>query len=196
MKLDHWIYFYRGRILQRLGRSHSAERAYRLALHCNPRFARAACALGHLYADRLLYAQAEHWLVEGSRLDPKNPGILFNLGFVRDKMGDPERAIEAFAQAVRIDPKFDRAWYGLGLCYATLGRHQEAAGALEEAAALQPANPFAWYQLGMAYHMLREADKVKEVIEHLYRFNPRMTRKLIRDTGRSDLAHLVKDLVE
>jgi hypothetical protein len=32
-------------------------------------------------------------------------------------------------------------------------------------------------------------------VRHLLRFDPRMTRRLILDAGRSDLAHLVKDLV-
>ena len=56
-------------------------------------------------------------------------------------------------------------------------------------------NPHAWYQLGMAYHTLRNPEKVNEVVMHLLRFDPKMTRRLILDTGRSDLAHLVKDLV-
>jgi len=66
---------------------------------------------------------------------------------------------------------------------------------LHEAATLQPMNPHAWYQLGMAHHTLQHPDKVKEVALHLVRFDPRMTRRLILDAGRSDLAYLVKDLV-
>jgi hypothetical protein len=56
-------------------------------------------------------------------------------------------------------------------------------------------NPHAWYALGMAYHTLHNPDKVNQVVMHLLRFDPRMTRRLIHDAGRSDLAHLVKDLV-
>jgi tetratricopeptide (TPR) repeat protein len=194
--LSHWGHFYRGRILERFRQEEDAGKAYLQALQSNPRFARAASALARLHAARQQYPEAERWLLEASRLDSKNGKILFNLGFVRDRMGEPERAIEAFSEAVRLDPGLDRAWYGMGLCYATLGRHEQAAKALEEAATRQPRNAFAWYQLGMAYHVLRQPDKVKEVIEHMFRFDPRMTRKLIRDTDRSDLAYLVKDLAE
>lgn len=194
MFLTHWTHFYRGRILERFRRDEDAAGAYRLALRANPRFARAASALGRLYAGRHQYREAERWLVEGARLDSKNGKILFNLGFVRERLGEKEKAIEAFQEAVRLDPGLDRAWYGMGLCHAALGRHEQAAAALEEAATRQPQNPFVWYQLGMAYHVLRQPEKVAEVVEHLLRFNPRMSRKLISDAGRGDLAHLVKDL--
>jgi hypothetical protein len=60
---------------------------------------------------------------------------------------------------------------------------------------LQPMNPHAWYHLGMAYHTLHNPEKVKEVVMHILRFDPRMTRKLIVDSKRSDLAQVVKDLV-
>jgi hypothetical protein len=55
-------------------------------------------------------------------------------------------------------------------------------------------NPHAWYALGMAHHHLNEPERVTEIIMHLHRFDPIMTRHLIQDTGRSDLAHLVADL--
>jgi len=95
---------------------------------------------------------------------------------------------------VRLEPKFDRAWYGLGLAQAALGRHAEAAQALERTAQFQPMNPHAWYQLGMAWHRLHDPDKVKGVVEHLHRFDRHMARRLIRDTERADLAHMVADL--
>jgi len=127
--------------------------------------------------------------------DPGNAVAHFNLGFVLDKLGRFEAAIVAFREATCLNPKIDRAWYGLGLSLAALGQHDDAAKALHEAATLQPMNPHAWYQLGMAHHTLQHADKVTEVAMHLLRFDPRMTRRLIRDTARADLDYLVKDLV-
>ena len=71
----------------------------------------------------------------------------------------------------------------MGLSQAALGRHDEAAKALEKAASLQPMNPHAWYSLGMAYHTLRNQDKVRQIIEQLSRFDPKMTQRLMQDTG-------------
>ncbi len=195
VNIQAWRHFYRGRLLEICKRSKAAAEAYRLALRLDPRFARAATALGYLCAREKNYLEAERWLAEGTRLTPGKAAAWFNLGFAREALGRREQAIEAFSEAVRLDRLLDRAWYGMGMCHAALGRHEEAAKALEEAATLQPMNPYAWYQLGMAHHVLRNADKVKEVIEYLFRFDPKMTRKLIQDTSRSDLAHLVKDLL-
>jgi tetratricopeptide (TPR) repeat protein len=192
----HWQHYLRGRVFERLNWLEAALAEYGLALSAAPAFTRAASALGALHARRGHLAEAERWLEKAARTDPRNAGLLFNLGYVRDKLRQPERAIEAFARAVRLDPKHDRAWYGMGLCHAALGRHEEGAKALEEAGALQPENPVVWYQLGMAYHALGQRDKVKEVIGHMFRFNPMMTRQLIRDTDFSELTYLVKDLIE
>lgn len=196
MSLAHWFLFYRGRILERLRLRDAAEQAYRAALHAHPAFGRAAETLAHLCARAGRYTEAERWLEQASRLDPSRAQTFHNLGFVRDRLGQPEAAIEAFARAVRLDPGLHQAWYGMGLCHAQLGRHKDAAAALEECATRQPENRYAWFQLGMAYHCLRETGKVEEVIRHLYRFDPRSCRKLIMETGRSDLAHLVRDIPE
>ena len=79
--------------------------------------------------------------------------------------------------------------------HAQLGQHREAAEALEQAAKLQPMNPHAWYQLGMALHTLGNTARFEQAVMHLLRFDPKMTRRLIVDSGRSDLAHLVQHLV-
>ena len=55
-------------------------------------------------------------------------------------------------------------------------------------------NHHAWYQLGMALHATGNGERFEQVVMHLLRFDPKATRRLILDTGRSDLAHLVKDL--
>ena len=52
-------------------------------------------------------------------------------------------------------------------------------------------NPHAWYYLGMAYHTLHNPDRVKEIILYLHRFDPKMSRRLIADSQRSDLSYLV-----
>ena len=49
--------------------------------------------------------------------------------------------------------------------------------------------------LGMALHATGNTERFEQVVMHLLRFDPKMTRRLIVDTGRSDLAHLVQHLV-
>jgi tetratricopeptide (TPR) repeat protein len=83
----------------------------------------------------------------------------------------------------------------MGLAHAVLGEHREAMEAFEKAARLQPMSAPAWYQLGMASFHAHDLDRLHQVIHHLNRFDPKMARRLILETGSTDLAHLVKDLV-
>jgi len=196
MNFDKWQHFLRARLFHMLRKDDAALQEYHLALLAAPGFSRAAECIAFIHASRGEFGIAATQFRNALCLAPDNAEMYFNLGFVCDKHGDVKEAIEAFQTATRLKPGFDRAWYGLGICMAKLGRHAEAAQALHEASTLQPMNPHAWYALGMAHHHLHEPDRVKEIILHLHRFDPLMTRHLIQDTERADLAYLVADLVE
>jgi len=193
--MEHWQYYLRGRLLELFGLKLQAIAAYSEASRVKPDFLRPTNRVAYLLASQERFAEAEPYFQAVLRADPDNAVAHFNLGYTLDKRGKYDKAVHEFREATRLNPKIDRAWYGLGLAHAQLGQHLEAAAALHEAATLQPMNPHAWYQLGMAYHTLHKPEKVNEVVMHLLRFDPRMTRRLILDAGRSDLAHLVKDLV-
>lgn len=194
MNFEQWRHYLRGLAFETFKRPVRAIEEYRLTLKYNPGFVQAALRLGHLHAVRNEYDEAEDNFLLGLRLKP-NADVYFNLGFIRDKAGRKERAVEAFREAVRLKPTLDRAWYGMGLALGALGQHHEAAKALEEAGRLQPMNGHAWYALGMAYHHAHQPEKVKEVALHMVRFDPAMTRQLIKEAERGDLAHLVQDLL-
>jgi tetratricopeptide (TPR) repeat protein len=194
MNLKAWRHRLRARLFELLRRPEQAIHEYRAALQHDPASAAAARSLAYRLAARGQEAEAERYFREALRLEPQNAVTWFNLGFLYDRQHAPAKAIEAFREATRLDPKLDRAWYGLGLCQATLGQYEDAVKSFERTVQLESMSPHAWYQLGLAHHARRDPDKVKTVIEQLHRFDPKMTRKLILDTGRGDLAHLVKDL--
>jgi tetratricopeptide (TPR) repeat protein len=194
MNFDALRHYYRARLFQFLKQPRRAEEEYRRALEFNPDFAKAASARASLLAAQQRFSEAAPLLHAVVHRSPSNAAAWYNLGFVYDKLHDPAKAADAFRQAVELDPKLDRAWYGLGLALAGLEKHLEAAQALERAAQLEPMNGHIWYQLGMAWHAQHEADKVKGIVEHLDRFDRRMARQLVLDSGRTDLARIVSDL--
>jgi len=193
--MEHWRYYLRGRVLEAFGVKAGAIAAYMDALRALPGFARAAARAAYLLASQQRYGEAEPLFRRAMQTEPGNAATHFNLGFALDKLGRYEEAVVALSEAARLRPGLDRAWYGLGMAQAALGRHTEAAAALHEAATLQPMNPHAWYALGMAHHALGNRDRIKEVAIHLVRFDPRMARRLIQESGASDLTYLVRDLV-
>lgn len=195
MNFEKWQHYLRARFFQFMNREDAAIEEYRRTRLLAPEFIAPAERIAFIYAKRGDFGDAAASFREILNIDPGNAVMHFNLGFACDKNGELAEAISAFQNAVRLNPQLDRAWYGLGISHARLGNHADAAQALHEAATLQPMNPHSWYALGMAHHHLNQPDRVTEIIMHLHRFDPIMTRQLIKETERSDLAYLVADLV-
>jgi len=193
--MEHWQSYLRGRVFELFGLKAQAIAAYSAATRSKPDFIRPTNRIAYLLAEQERFAEAEPYFQAVLRADPGNAVAHFNLGFSFDKRRQFEKAIHEFREATRLNPKIDRAWYGLGIAHAQLGQHREAAEALEQAATLQPMNHHAWYQFGMALHATGNTERFEQVVMHLLRFDPKATRRLIQDSGRSDLAHLVAHLV-
>jgi len=194
MNLDAWRHFLRARFFQLFRNPSAAVAAYREALAAAPGMAPAAHRLAWLLAGQGDDAGAEAALRQTVNASPGNAVAWFNLGYICDRQRKTDEAIAAFTEAVRLDPKLDRAWYGLGHCH-TLNHHDnDAVPAFERAIQIDPMNWHAWIALGLCFHRLGEADKVRDVAMHLNRYQRRLARQLIRDTGRTDLEHLIADL--
>ena len=195
MNFDKWRHYLRARLLEMLGKRERALAEYHAVFRIDPEFRWAANALAWRYSSTERYTEAIHYFGEALRLNAHDATAHYNLGFVHAKNREPRKAIESFQAAVALRSGFDMAWYGMGLAYAILGEHREAMEAFDRAARLQPMSAPVWYQLGMACHHAREPGRVHEIIHHVNRFDPRMARRLILDTGSTDLNYLVKDLV-
>ncbi len=194
MNYEQRRHFYLARFWQFFKQPDKALMAYKDALAGGPRFAQALKNMAFIHASHERFGDAERLFAEALQLEPDEAQTHFNLGYVRDKLGRQQEAMASFTEAVRLNPMLDRAWYGLGMAHATLGRHTDAVEAFGKAADLQPMGAPVWFQLGMACHHACNPERVREVILHLNRFDPVMARRLIRDTGATDMAYLVKDL--
>lgn len=195
MNLEQWRHYVRARFFQLVRQPERALEEYRAAVAINPRLVKGWASIAYIHARQGRFGEAEHHLLEALRIAPRDFDTLFNLGYVRNELKQHAGAVEAFKEAVELKPAVDTAWYGMGLAHAALGEHPAAVEAFDRAARLQPMASPVWYQLGMACHHAREPERVHAVIHHVNRFDPRTARRLILDTGTTDLAYLVKDLV-
>jgi tetratricopeptide (TPR) repeat protein len=193
MNLQAWRHSVIARFHRFRKRPERAVEEYRKAVRAEPKNVALRFTLAHMLAGMGRHDEAIGGYRNALAQAPNNPSAWFNLGYLCDRQKKIDDAILAFQQAVRLNPKLDRAWYGLGRCFASRGDFSSAAQNLERAAQLQPMNGTAWYELGIAYHWLGKDDKVREVAMHLNRFDRQRTHKLIKDTNRRDLAHLVAD---
>lgn len=194
MNFEHWRHYARGWLLHFLGCEEAAFSEYESAFRLRPDDVEAARHMAAIAARGEHFDAAEKWFTEALRLAPDDADTHFNLGFVREAMGKSLEAVDAFAEAVRLKPALDRAWYGMGLALARLARHLDAAAAFDKACQLQPMNSEAFYQLGMARHHANDSAGVRNVVVRLLRFDPKRARKLVLDTERADLKHLIPEL--
>jgi Tfp pilus assembly protein PilF len=107
----------------------------------------------------LIASLSSHPFEKAPKLESEDPvfqALVWRLaGYEFLSLKKPDRALNAFQQAVRIQPDFPGAWAGLGLAYEELGRDAEEAKAFEEAVRLQPDVAVYWYSLGLTYGRLR-----------------------------------------
>jgi tetratricopeptide (TPR) repeat protein len=189
MDFEQWRHSARAWMLHFIGKDDLAFAEYVIAFNHAPS-AKVARNLGFIATQKKRSSEGAYWFAEATKLDPGNAETWFNLGFALEHNGQRQEAVAAFRECVRLKPGLDRAWYGLGLNQAARGEHHEAAKAFEETVKLQPMHGDAWYQLGMAQHHAHNPDRVAEVIAKLKAFEPKLANQLIRDAGRTDLAHL------
>jgi len=194
MNFDHWRHYARGWVFHFFGKADSAYDAFVAAHRAAPRDLQSVRHLAAIAVDRQRWDVAEAWFGKVLELAPEDTDTWFNLGFARERSGNPATAIAAFRESVRLKPSQDRAWYGMGLAHARLGQHDEAAAALEEAVKLQPMNGEAFYQWGMALHHAHRPDEVAKVVGKLVAFEPKRAKRLVQDTERADLLRLIPEL--
>ena len=92
-----------------------------------------------------------------SAIDPMQPDALalYRRGAVLDGLGQSERALKDYNQAIRLDPKFPLAYYGRGILLATRERaYARAVGDFDKVLQLVPDNVDALIRRGDAYGQL------------------------------------------
>jgi Flp pilus assembly protein TadD len=82
-----------------------------------------------------------------------------NLGLTYDELGQPERAILHYREALRIRPGYADAWYNLGVTYGKMGQPEQAIIYFREALSVKPDYTKAWNNLGAAYYELGQPEQ-------------------------------------
>jgi tetratricopeptide (TPR) repeat protein len=121
-----------------------------------------------------------------------NPSIYFAKGTLFEKLGDKEKAMEAYRQAIEVDPEFYNAWFNIGALYFNnavemydkankiedlkeYNKAKEAADEvlkkaiepLEKAHQINPKDQSCLETLSTIYYRLQMMDKREQVLEEL-----------------------------
>jgi len=130
-------YVQRGNALYSAGKSKFSEAAvqYWEATKRNPHIAEAHLKLAAIYyePERLWNLEALNELAEVERIDPNNPELYLIAGKVYNRMGDSDKALEAFRRTIVLQPENSQAHYYLGTVYEQQDMKEEAIGEYEKA---------------------------------------------------------------
>jgi tetratricopeptide (TPR) repeat protein len=74
-------------------------------------------------------------------------------------LGQHQRAIEDYNQAIRLDPKYAGAYSNRGVAHSDLGRHQRAIEDFNQAIRLDPEYATAYNNRGIAFKKIGQLDR-------------------------------------
>ena len=83
----------------------------------------------------------------------------YNRGNAYSDLGQHQRAIADYDQALRLDSGYVDAYYNRGVAYRKLGQHQRAIADYDQALRLDPGNADAYHNRGVAYEDLGQLDQ-------------------------------------
>lgn len=109
--------------------------------------------LGDIYFDRKDYNKAVMYLEAAFKIDFSKKvrlGILNKLGRTYGKLGENEKAVEAFEEAIRLYPDATVPYNNLGVLYVRTGQLDRAIDVFERALKIQE-NKDIYYNLAVAY---------------------------------------------
>lgn len=106
---SHVPYYYLANHYARTGEKEREIQAYQKLLSLNPNHISSLNNLSVLMVEQSRFVEAKKLLEKLNRLEPNRPKTFYNVGFLFEKMKQPEKAIHWYQQALMIDPHYQLA---------------------------------------------------------------------------------------
>lgn len=111
--------------------------------------------IGSTYLDMKQYAKALPELLEASRIKP-NEYYSKETGMAYRGLGQNEKAIATFQEAIKINPKFDDGYIELARTFGLQKRFEEGSAAARDGLKIKPDSFILLNELGIAYYNLKQ----------------------------------------
>jgi tetratricopeptide (TPR) repeat protein len=102
----------------------------------------------------------------------------FQLGNAQYEAGHPDKAADAFQQAVTADSTYFKAVINLGLMLDEQQLYPRAIEVFEQAGRLQPNNPDVWSRMGNTYYAQKDFPKAMEMYQKALKIDSKATHAL------------------
>lgn len=158
--------------LQQEGKLHEAEEVWRSITRQHSEDVHAWANLGLVRAMQGHYPEAIPAYQAALKLNPRLPGLQFNLGLAFFKQQQPDAAIGPFKAAAAQDPKDAKPTILLGMIYYGSARYAEAIPYLEKAVSSSSTNPQLRMSLAQSCLSVKKYDCTLEQYKQILLQNP------------------------
>lgn len=186
-----------GTAYQRLNRLEDARRQLQLASEEYPKSAEAWSRLANVSVQNSDPQTMLEQMDRAVKLEPDNPGYIYNLGWLYDQMGSTSQAAALYERAIRLSPLSFEAMNNLALIYGNAGESDRALRLLEQAVQTDPENEAAYFNLSNYYAERRDWNKAMANLDNALGLNPSNARtaiekgRILLDLGRTEEAIVI-----
>jgi tetratricopeptide (TPR) repeat protein len=151
------------------GKIEKVKDTFQTLLQVDPS-SRAYAFLGVTYRHLGRFDEAEKYLQQGLKLDPRDVTCLYNLGYIASRQGQYDLGEKLLEQALEIDPNYIEALLELGNLKMHQRKFEEAVPLLRKCAQLDPHPAPVYYRLAAAernLHQTEAADRDLKIFQTL-----------------------------
>lgn len=119
------------------------------------------------------WTEAQSAFLELSKTYTDSPFIMLVLGNISYSIGELERSVELYNEAIRLNPKYGIAYYKLGVCYYRMGKLDDALGSFKEVIDLgSQSHAMASYFVGLIHFFMGNDDTAEQGFTQFRKTSP------------------------
>ena len=130
-------------------------------------------------------------LIPEEEKDDKSKAF-YNRGNIYMSLGEYQKAINDYDQAIAINPKDAMVFCNRGFAYANLGEHQKAINDYDQAIAINPKDARSFYNRGLSYRKLEKEEKAIKDFKKAQDLDPSIIAKEQIELIEKELSEKIK----
>lgn len=127
-------------------------------------------------------------LLKNITTSTSKPVLLNNIAVCYMKMGEFDKAIEKYNEAIKLDEKDALIWSNYGLVYAKMGNYDQALFFINKALSINSEFASSWYHLAKTYYKMGNFSKALETVEKSLGYNAPANKTINKYLNKRSLA--------
>jgi tetratricopeptide (TPR) repeat protein len=171
-------------VYERQNLTEKAKQGYEKAISLDPTYVSSYDDLSLLYCEQKEFSKAMEVAKQGHKSDERDPSLLARIGYVYEKTGDFNKAVEYFNKAIETATNysyFDLAYPldNLGWTYLKLKNYDKALESYRKLSELLPADINAKLNIGYVYSEKKEFSEAINIYNEVLAKQPNNVRALV-----------------